>query len=124
MSGTSIATPSSTPAAPPRATACGWPAGIDGDGPFGYVIHGRASSTGYVQRLAVRPEDSGKGWGTALVLDGLRWMAAGGCVEALVNTHTHNARALALYEHLGFVRLPDGLVVLGPSLLDESRLTS
>jgi ribosomal protein S18 acetylase RimI-like enzyme len=96
--------------------------GIDRDGPLGYVVHGRAGSSGYVQRLAVRPEASGRGWGTALVLDGLRWMAAAGCVEALVNTHADNERALALYEWLGFVRLPDGLTVPGLSLRDESRL--
>ena len=91
-----------------------------GEGPVGYVIHGRAASTGYVQRLAVHPEAAGRGWGTALVRDGLRWMGASGCVEALVNTHADNQRALALYERLGFDRLPDGLVVLGLSLRDPS----
>jgi ribosomal protein S18 acetylase RimI-like enzyme len=96
--------------------------GIGSGGPIGYVVHGRAGSSGYVQRLAVRPEASGRGWGTALVLDGLRWMAAAGCVEALVNTHADNQRALALYQRLGFVRLPEGLIVLGLSLRDESRL--
>ena len=82
-------------------------------------VHGRAGPAGYVQRLAVRPEASGRGWGSALVLDGLRWMARTGCKEALVNTHTDNARALALYERLGFRPLPDGLVVLGSPLGDR-----
>ena len=88
-----------------------------GHGPVGYVVHGRAGASGYVQRLAVRPEAAGRGWGTALVLDGLGWMASAGCVEALVNTHADNHRALALYDHLGFRALPDGLVVLGSTLL-------
>ncbi len=85
-------------------------------GPVGYVVNGRAGTTGYVQRLAVRPEATGQGWGTALVVDGLRWMAAAGCGEVLVNTHNDNHRALALYGHLGFTPLPDGLVVLGSAL--------
>ena len=46
-------------------------------------------------------------------------MARTGCKEALVNTHADNARALALYERLGFRPLPDGLVVLGSSLGDR-----
>ena len=91
----------------------------EGAGPLGYVVHGRAGPAGYVQRLAVRPEASGRGWGSALVLDGLRWMARTGCKEALVNTHADNARALALYERLGFRPLPDGLVVLGSPLGDR-----
>jgi ribosomal protein S18 acetylase RimI-like enzyme len=88
----------------------------DGRGPVGYVVHGRAGTTGYVQRLAVRPDATRQGWGTALVVDGLRWMGRSGCDEALVNTHNDNHRALALYGRLGFTPLPDGLVVLGSSV--------
>ena len=91
-----------------------------GQGPVGYVVHGRAGRTGYIQRLAVRPDATGQGWGTALVVDGLRWMASTGCVEALVNTHDDNERALALYTRLGFTPLPDGLVVLGSALGSRS----
>jgi ribosomal protein S18 acetylase RimI-like enzyme len=84
--------------------------------PVGYVVNGRAGATGYIQRLAVRPEATSQGWGTALVVDGLRWMVATGCAEALVNTHHDNHRALALYARLGFTPLPDGLTVLGSAL--------
>ena len=91
-----------------------------GRGPVGYVVNGRAGATGYIQRLAVRPEATGQGWGTALVVDGLRWMVATGCGEALVNTHHDNHRALALYRRLGFTPLPDGLTVLGSALGSRS----
>jgi ribosomal protein S18 acetylase RimI-like enzyme len=85
----------------------------------GYVVHGRAGTTGYVQRLAVLPAAEGRGWGTALVLDGLNWMRSHACTEVLVNTHVGNERALALYERLGFHRLPEGLIVLGRTLVQS-----
>jgi ribosomal protein S18 acetylase RimI-like enzyme len=85
----------------------------------GYVVHGRAGGTGYVQRLAVHPTAAGHGWGTALVLDGLQWMRGHSCTEALVNTHVGNERALALYDRLGFRRLSEGLTILGRALQDQ-----
>jgi ribosomal protein S18 acetylase RimI-like enzyme len=85
----------------------------------GYVVNGRARGTGYVQRLAVHPSSAGRGWGAALVIDGLQWMRSHGCGDALVNTHVGNDRALALYDRLGFQRLPDGLTILGRALRDQ-----
>jgi ribosomal protein S18 acetylase RimI-like enzyme len=86
----------------------------------GYVVQGRAGGTGYVQRLAVHPSSAGRGWGASLVLDGLQWMRSHGCSDALVNTHVGNDRALALYDRLGFRRLPDGLTILGRALEERS----
>jgi ribosomal protein S18 acetylase RimI-like enzyme len=60
----------------------------------------------------VRPVDEGRGIGSALVVDGLRWLRRRRASRALVNTQEANARALALYEHLGFRRQRDGLAVL------------
>ena len=54
------------------------------------------------------------------MVDGLRWMVATGCGEALVNTHHDNHRALTLYGRLGFTPLPDGLTVLGSALGSRS----
>jgi ribosomal protein S18 acetylase RimI-like enzyme len=92
--------------------------GTDG-GVVAYAITGRAGDRGYVQRLAVRPEHAGRGFGAALVVDGLRWLREARAREAVVNTQTDNARALALYERLGFRRQPAGLVVLARPLVDE-----
>ena len=41
---------------------------------LGYAVVGRASSRGYVQRLAVAPGHHRAGLGRALLLDGLRWL--------------------------------------------------
>lgn len=78
----------------------------------GYAITGRAGRRGYVQRLAVAPDRQRQGIGTALVIDGLRWLRRRRSREALVNTQLGNEAALRLYESLGFRRQPAGLSVL------------
>ncbi|GIU85957.1 MAG: hypothetical protein KatS3mg009_0472 [Acidimicrobiia bacterium] len=82
----------------------------------GYGVFGRAGHEGYVQRLGVAPAAQGQGFGRALVADGLHWLRAHGATRAYVNTQAGNDRALALYEHVGFRRLPFGLDVLGRTL--------
>jgi ribosomal protein S18 acetylase RimI-like enzyme len=85
----------------------------------GYAVTGRSGRSGYLQRLAVDPRSQGRRIGATLVVDGLRWLArwrAEGCV---VNTQWGNAGALALYERLGFHRLPHGLAVLAAGDVDR-----
>jgi len=86
----------------------------------GYAISGRSGRNGYLQRLAVDPAEQGRGLGRWLVVDGLRWMARWRADQCVVNTQWGNEVALALYERVGFRRLPHGLAVLrrgegGPS---------
>jgi ribosomal protein S18 acetylase RimI-like enzyme len=76
-----------------------------------YAISGRDGKNGYVQRLAVLPAHQHRGHGEALVKDSLRWMARWRVQRALVNTHTGNDAALALYHRLGFTDLSDRLHV-------------
>jgi ribosomal protein S18 acetylase RimI-like enzyme len=78
----------------------------------GYAIAGRAGPRGYLQRLAVSPGQAGRGIGSALVVDALRWMRARRVHRAVVNTQVANERALALYLRLGFRLQPSGLAVL------------
>ena len=82
----------------------------------GYAITGRAGRLGYLQRLAVHPDHAGRGVGSALVVDGLRWLRRWRVDQAIVNTQLDNARALDLYERLGFRRQPLGLSVLSAGL--------
>lgn len=84
----------------------------DIDGVAGYAITGRAGSAGFLQRLAVHPEQQGHSIGRALVLDGLRWLHQRRASHALVNTQRDNARAAELYERVGFRREPHDLMVL------------
>ena len=78
----------------------------------GYAVTGRAADRGYLQRLAVEPDAKGQGIGTDLVHDALQWLRRHRATSVLVNTQERNHRALGLYEHLGFLRQPEGLVVL------------
>ncbi len=78
----------------------------------GYAVTGRAGSRGYLQRLAVDPERSGEGIGTDLVTDSFGWGYHRGVQRMMVNTQERNQRALQLYQHLGFIPEPEGLVVL------------
>jgi ribosomal protein S18 acetylase RimI-like enzyme len=82
-----------------------------GSAVVGYAITGRQGRSGYLQRLAVDPEYRGAGIGSALVMDGIHWLAAWRAVTVVVNTQESNAAALRLYESLGFKRKPDGLTV-------------
>jgi ribosomal protein S18 acetylase RimI-like enzyme len=81
-------------------------------GVVGFAISGRDGTDGYLQRLAVTPRHQGRGVGSALVLDALRWCAEQGAHRVLVNTHVENDRALQLYRRLGFDDLEEQLVVL------------
>jgi ribosomal protein S18 acetylase RimI-like enzyme len=89
----------------------------DSSGVVGYAITGRAGNRGYLQRLAVATDQTGRGLGSALVLDGLRWLRRWGGQRCLVNTQEDNTRALALYQRLGFQREGTGLAVLGTRLV-------
>lgn len=79
---------------------------------LGYAVTGRAGSRGYLQRLAVDPDHSGKGIGSDLVMDSFDWAFHRGVQRMMVNTQERNQRALGLYHHLGFQAEPDGLIVL------------
>lgn len=82
----------------------------------GYAVTGRAGHRGFLQRLAVRPDQRHRGIAQALVLDGLRWLRRWRVDRAVVNTQLDNEAALALYERLGFRREPAGLSVLSVGL--------
>ena len=88
----------------------------DSTGIGGYAICGRTHRRGYVQRLAVDTAHRGRGWGKALLLDGLRWMRRRGVERAAVNTQLDNDAAYALYRRVGFREDPWRLAVLRKDL--------
>jgi ribosomal-protein-alanine N-acetyltransferase len=76
-----------------------------------FAITGLGRGHGYLQRLAVAPDEQRRGYGRALVLDSLTWMQAKGATTAVVNTGTDNVGALDLYRSVGF-REDDVLCVM------------
>jgi len=82
----------------------------------GYAVSGRDTHTAFLQRIAVTPGDRRAGHAGSLVIDAIRWARRARSAEMYVNTPSDNAPALALYEGLGFRRLPDGLQVMERSL--------
>lgn len=82
------------------------------DEPAGFMITGRSGSSGFVQRLSVKPFYQGQGIGTALLQDGLRWLGRHRVRDILVNTHLDNDPALHLYRAWGFQRLDEELHVM------------
>ena len=79
---------------------------------IGYVIVGRSAGQAYLQRLAVHPSHRRTGIARSLVWHASQWAGTRGADSMLVNTEPTNTAALALYHSLGFVTLPDPLVVL------------
>lgn len=78
----------------------------------GYAVGGRAGLEGYLQRLAVDPDDRRCGLGGALVGDVLWWLRRRGARRAVVNTQVGNDGAVALYLRIGFRLQRDRLTVL------------
>lgn len=86
----------------------------------GYAVTGRSAARGYLQRLAVDPDQHRRGIGLALVADSLRWLRTTGATVAVVNTQEHNEGALSLYLACGFVLEPHGLTVLRRELREAT----
>lgn len=85
-----------------------------------YAISGAGDRTGYLQRLAVRPDRRRCGLASALVTDSLHWMRSRGLGSALVNTASGNRAALMLYRRFGFRPMADQLT-LAELVLGEGR---
>ena len=92
--------------------------------PIGHAVTGRTSTIGFIQRLAVAPSAEGRGIGSALVVDALRWVGRTGALEAWVNTQPGNLRARDRYLNHGFVEQDVGLDVLIRSLNNTKRSPS
>lgn len=78
----------------------------------GYLLCGADSTHGFIQRLAVHPQQRGQGIARVLLARSLGWLGVLGVRSTWVNTEPDNAAALHLYLGTGFRRHPAGLVVV------------
>ena len=77
-----------------------------------FSIAGAAADHGYLQRLSVAPHEQRQGHGRALTEASLQWLHQRHAHDCVVNTSVDNGATLALYESIGFERLPECLEVL------------
>lgn len=86
--------------------------GENEDAMSGYLLCGADSTHGFIQRLAVHPQQRRRGIARMLLARSLGWLAALGVRSTWVNTEPDNAAALQLYIAAGFQRRSSGLVVV------------
>lgn len=79
---------------------------------LGYAIVGSQWGAVYLHRIAVRREDTGRGFGTALLTASLDWGARSGARSMVLNVRPENRRAKRLYKRHGFSDTGTALQVL------------
>lgn len=77
----------------------------------GFAIVGIAMDVGYLQRVAVHPDDQGTGVGRLLVRASMAWARQRGARTMMLNTQMDNDRAAALYHSEGFRTLTTRLTI-------------
>jgi ribosomal-protein-alanine N-acetyltransferase len=96
-----------------RATARKRARFIEAEGmPVAYAVTGLTSTNGYLQRLAVSPDQQRSGFGRCLVRDSANWCRSKGATRLIVNTQVGNCPALALYGSEGFEPEAEGMVIV------------
>jgi len=65
--------------------------------------HWSGATDGYVGELVTARSAEGRGIGAALMAAAERWAVAQGCTRLTLETGAANTRAIAFYEHLGYV---------------------
>jgi GNAT superfamily N-acetyltransferase len=78
----------------------------------GYAIVGVQWATAYLHRIAVRPDESGRGLGAALLTEAINWGRRAGGRGMILNVRSENQRAKRLYERMGFTSTGTALQVL------------
>lgn len=87
-----------------RPTTRAWIA-CDGARPVGHLVASVVADVGEVLTVGVVPDARRRGWGTALLEACLDHWREVGVTEGFLEVRVGNARALALYERAGWLRV-------------------
>jgi GNAT superfamily N-acetyltransferase len=82
----------------------------------GYVIVDVVDDDAHLEQVSVRPDHQGAGIGRALIEHARAWAADIGCSAITLTTFAEVPWNAPLYEHLGFVVIPEDEI--GPELRD------
>jgi [ribosomal protein S18]-alanine N-acetyltransferase len=85
----------------------------DAEGIAGYQFNATDATAGYLVRIAVHPRAEGKGVGTRLMAEAVRYFQRCRVWKIVLNTEERNTRARALYERFGFHLVQPRGFVLG-----------
>jgi ribosomal protein S18 acetylase RimI-like enzyme len=83
----------------------------------GSVMAGYDGHRGWINYLAVAPEQRRHGWGRALMAEAERLLLASGCPKINLQVRGGNTEALAFYGRIGFT--VDDVVSLGKRLIPD-----
>lgn len=78
----------------------------------GYAIVGVQWATAFLHRIAVSPDQSGRGLGAALLAESINWGRRSGGRTMLLNVRPQNLKAKRLYKRMGFMNTGTALEVL------------
>jgi len=78
----------------------------------GYQFNAVDDDCGYLVRIAVHPTFAGRGIGTRLIGEAIRFFAGQQVLRIMLNTQEENVYAHRLYERFGFARLEQKAFVL------------
>ena len=82
----------------------------------GYQYNALDSEYGYLVRIAVHPRAEGRGVGSRLMVEAIRYFQRARVAKIVLNTEESNTRAQALYEWFGFHEAAPRGFVLGADL--------
>jgi GNAT superfamily N-acetyltransferase len=84
-----------------------WVAVDEWDRPVGYVVVDLVDGNAHIEQISVLPEYQGRGLGKDLVEVVHAWAVEVGCPALTLTTFIHVPWNRPLYEHLGFVVVPE-----------------
>lgn len=97
--------------------------GLDDGVPVSYAGFTAFPAWGHLDRIAVIPDQQGKGYGLYTLAFAVEMMLARGCRKIGLSTQSTNLRSQRLYQRFGFVRTADNDYDLwGDTLHRESRV--